>query len=119
GQAVLARGERLGGRPDGTARPVRRAAVGARARAADRLPLARGALRAARPGRLAARHRRLRGDPLDRRLGLQRAPRGVRGAGARMVGGGFGGSVLALLAPGVAAPAGALAVAPGPPAHLL
>jgi galactokinase len=40
-------------------------------------------------------------------------------AGARMVGGGFGGSVLALLGPGVPAPAGALAVAPGPPARLL
>ncbi len=40
-------------------------------------------------------------------------------AGARMVGGGFGGSVLALLAPGVPAPAGALAVAPGPPARLV
>ena len=40
-------------------------------------------------------------------------------AGARMVGGGFGGSVLALLAPGVSAPAGALAVAPGAPARLL
>jgi galactokinase len=40
-------------------------------------------------------------------------------AGARMVGGGFGGSVLALLGPGVAAPAGALVVAPGPPADLL
>jgi galactokinase len=40
-------------------------------------------------------------------------------AGARMVGGGFGGSVLALLGPGVARPAGALAVAPGAPARLL
>jgi galactokinase len=40
-------------------------------------------------------------------------------AGARMVGGGFGGSVLALLPAGVGAPAGALAVAPGPPARLL
>jgi galactokinase len=40
-------------------------------------------------------------------------------AGARMVGGGFGGSVLALLAPGVAAPRRALTVAPGPPARLL
>jgi len=40
-------------------------------------------------------------------------------AGARMVGGGFGGAVLALLGPGVAAPAGALAVAPGPPAGLV
>jgi galactokinase len=40
-------------------------------------------------------------------------------AGARMVGGGFGGAVLALLRPGVAAPAGALAVASGPAAGLL
>jgi galactokinase len=40
-------------------------------------------------------------------------------AGARMVGGGFGGAVLALLGPGVAAPAGALAVASGPAAGLL
>jgi galactokinase len=40
-------------------------------------------------------------------------------AGARMVGGGFGGSVLALLAPGTKALAGAVAVAPGAPARLL
>jgi galactokinase len=39
-------------------------------------------------------------------------------AGARMVGGGFGGAVLALLPPGVAAPDGALRVAPGSPAEL-
>jgi galactokinase len=39
--------------------------------------------------------------------------------GARMVGGGFGGAVLALLPPGVAVPEGALAVAPGPPAALV
>ena len=40
-------------------------------------------------------------------------------AGARIMGGGFGGAVLALLAPGVAAPEGALAVSPGPGARLL
>jgi galactokinase len=40
-------------------------------------------------------------------------------AGARMVGGGFGGSVLALMAPGVAAPTAARAVVPGPPAALV
>ena len=40
-------------------------------------------------------------------------------AGARMVGGGFGGSVLALLAPGAPLPDGAVAVAPGPPARVL
>jgi len=40
-------------------------------------------------------------------------------AGARMVGGGFGGSVLALLEPGADAPAGSVAVAPGPPARRL
>jgi galactokinase len=39
-------------------------------------------------------------------------------AGARMVGGGFGGAVLALLPPGVAVPTGALTVAPGRPAAL-
>ena len=38
-------------------------------------------------------------------------------AGARMVGGGFGGSVLALFGPGTAPPVAALAVAPGPPAR--
>jgi galactokinase len=45
--------------------------------------------------------------------------KGAGAAGARMVGGGFGGAVLALLRPGAAAPAGALAVAPGPAAALL
>jgi galactokinase len=40
-------------------------------------------------------------------------------AGARMVGGGFGGSVLALLPPGVVRPDGALVVAPGGPAVLV
>ena len=40
-------------------------------------------------------------------------------AGARMVGGGFGGSVLALLRPGLVAPAGVRDVLPGPPAALL
>jgi len=40
-------------------------------------------------------------------------------AGARMVGGGFGGSVLGLLPPDGAAPAGATRVAPGPPARRL
>jgi galactokinase len=40
-------------------------------------------------------------------------------AGARMVGGGFGGAVLALLAPGVAMPDGALEVRPGPAARVV
>ncbi|HEX6026832.1 MAG TPA: galactokinase family protein [Solirubrobacter sp.] len=40
-------------------------------------------------------------------------------AGARIVGGGFGGSVLGLLPPGVPRPDGALVVAPGGPARLL
>jgi galactokinase len=47
------------------------------------------------------------------------ALRAAGAAGARMVGGGFGGAVLALLPPGVALPGGALTVAPGPPAGLL
>ena len=44
---------------------------------------------------------------------------GAGAAGARMVGGGFGGSVLALFGPGRTPPAGATAVAPGPPARRL
>jgi galactokinase len=40
-------------------------------------------------------------------------------AGARIMGGGFGGAVLALLAPGADLPEGATAVVPGPPARLL
>jgi galactokinase len=40
-------------------------------------------------------------------------------AGARMMGGGFGGAVLALFPPGTELPADALAVVPGPPARLL
>ena len=40
-------------------------------------------------------------------------------AGARMMGGGFGGAVLALLRPGVVRPGGALVVGPGPPAALV
>jgi galactokinase len=40
-------------------------------------------------------------------------------AGARMMGGGFGGAVLALLPPGTGLPPGATAVAPGPPARIL
>lgn len=44
---------------------------------------------------------------------------GAGAAGARMVGGGFGGHVLALLPPGVRAPDGALLVAPSAGARLL
>ena len=40
-------------------------------------------------------------------------------SGARLVGGGFGGAVLALFAPGVARPQATLEVSPGPGAHLL
>jgi galactokinase len=40
-------------------------------------------------------------------------------AGARLVGGGFGGHVLGLLPPDAAPPTGAVRVAPGPGAHLL
>jgi galactokinase len=39
--------------------------------------------------------------------------------GARVVGGGFGGNVLALMPPGSVAPAGATIVSPGPGAHVL
>jgi galactokinase len=45
--------------------------------------------------------------------------RATGAAGARMIGGGFGGSVLALFPPAVAPPAGALEVVAGPAARLL
>ena len=40
-------------------------------------------------------------------------------AGARMVGGGFGGSVLALFPPGTTPPEGSASVVPGPAARRL
>jgi galactokinase len=46
------------------------------------------------------------------------ACRAAGAAGARMVGGGFGGSVLALFPPAATPPEGAVAVVPGPPAAL-
>jgi galactokinase len=45
--------------------------------------------------------------------------RGGGATGARMMGGGFGGAVLALFPPGAALPDDATVVAPGPPARLL
>jgi galactokinase len=39
--------------------------------------------------------------------------------GARIMGGGFGGSVLALMPPGATPPAGAIAVRPSPGAEVL
>ena len=76
-----------------------------------------------RAGRLLdASHTSLRDDyaasvpAVERTVDLLRT---AGAAGARMVGGGFGGSVLALLPPGVPAPRDALAVAPGPAARLL
>ena len=45
--------------------------------------------------------------------------KGAGAAGARMVGGGFGGSVLALFPPGAGIPAAARGVVPGPPAALV
>jgi galactokinase len=43
----------------------------------------------------------------------------ARALGARIMGGGFGGSVLALFAPGASLPAGAVSVRPGPGARFL
>jgi len=53
---------------------------------------------------------------------VERAVEGLRrdgAAGARLMGGGFGGSVLGLFAPGVQAPSAAREVRPGAGAHLL
>jgi galactokinase len=53
---------------------------------------------------------------------VERAIEAMKSAGAvgaRIIGGGFGGSVLGLFPPGADPPAGALRVEPGPPARLL
>ena len=83
--------------------------------------LADGALRGGRaPARREPRQpaRRLRGLGARGR-GDGAAPEVRRAAGARMVGGGFGGHVLALFPPGAQPPADALEVRPGPAARLL
>jgi galactokinase len=67
-------------------------------------------------------HRSLRDDYEVSVPEVERAVDACRGAGAlgaRIMGGGFGGSVLALFAPGARLPQGAVRVEPGPPARLL
>jgi galactokinase len=71
---------------------------------------------------LDASHASLRDDYAVSVPAVERTVEQLKAAGAvgaRMVGGGFGGAVLGLLAPGVAVPAGALPVAPGLPAALV
>jgi galactokinase len=76
-----------------------------------------------RAGRLLdASHRSLRDDYDVSVPAVESTVEQARAAGAvgaRMVGGGFGGHVLALFPPGVELPAGARPVAPGPGARLL
>ncbi len=71
---------------------------------------------------LAASHESLRDDFEVSTPAVEAAVQRLRDAGAvgaRVVGGGFGGSVLGLFAPGVNPPVKALRVHPGPGAHLL
>jgi galactokinase len=83
--------------------------------------LAAGALD--RVGRLLdASHRSLRDDYEVSVPEVERAVDACKGAGAlgaRVMGAGFGGSVLALFPPAARPPAGAVAVAPGPGARLM
>jgi galactokinase len=71
---------------------------------------------------LDASHRSLRDlyevstPELERAVGEMKA---TGAAGARLVGGGFGGSVLGLFPPGATPPEGAEVVRPGPPARLI
>jgi galactokinase len=70
---------------------------------------------------LDASHRSLRDDYEVSVPAVERAVEACRDAGAlgaRIMGGGFGGSVLALFPPGAALPAGAVAVEPGPGASV-
>jgi galactokinase len=71
---------------------------------------------------LDASHASLRDDYSVSTPAVEDTVRRLRAAGAvgaRIVGGGFGGSVLALLPPGATAPEGALEVRPGAGAHLV
>jgi galactokinase len=71
---------------------------------------------------LDASHASLRDDYQISTPAVEVAVRRLRdggAVGARLVGGGFGGSVLGLLAPGASAPEGAIDVSPGPGARLL
>ena len=68
---------------------------------------------------LDASHASLRDDYESSTPAVERTVEALGAAGARMVGGGFGGHVLALLAPGAPEPQGAFAVAPGAGARLL
>jgi galactokinase len=89
----------------------------------------RDAVAALRAGELAAlgellnaSHASLRDDYEVSTPAVERAVARLRdagAAGARIVGGGFGGGVLGLFAPGDTPPADALAVAPGPGARVL
>jgi galactokinase len=71
---------------------------------------------------LDASHRSLRDDYEISTPSVEAAVKRLKdvgAAGARIVGGGFGGNVLGLLGPGVEAPKGAIDVRPGPGARLL
>jgi galactokinase len=71
---------------------------------------------------LDASHASLRDDYDVSVPAVERAVEACRAAGAlgaRIMGGGFGGSVLALFGPDASAPPGAIGVRPGPPARLL
>jgi galactokinase len=71
---------------------------------------------------LDASHASLRDDYASSVPDVERTVEALKAAGAagaRMMGGGFGGAVLALLGPGVVGPGGAFVVHPGPPAALV
>jgi galactokinase len=91
-----------------------------------RVDAAIAALATADPGQLGslldASHRSLRDDYDASVPEVERTVEACRAAGAlgaRMMGGGFGGSVLALFSRAAQPPPGAIVVAPGPPARLV
>jgi galactokinase len=117
--------EALAGEVEGLPEPLRR-----RARHVltenERVLAATVALRDGQLGELGpllnASHRSLRDDYEVSTAAVERAVAhllAAGAAGARLIGGGFGGSVLGLLAPGTAPPARAREVGPGPGALLL
>ena len=116
-----ARLEDLAGLPDPLRRRVRHV-VAENARVLATVAALRAGDLAAVGALLDASHTSLRDDYEVSTEAVERAVARLRGAGAigaRVVGGGFGGHVLGLLAPGASPPAGAIPVAPGPGAQLL
>src|SRR5581483_5875258 len=115
-----ATGADVAGLPEPLGRRVRHV-ISENARVDDAIAALRSADMPRLGALLDASHTSLRDDYEVSTAALESARERLRDAGAlgaRLVGGGFGGSVLALMPPGAAAPAAAIELTPGPAAGL-